>query len=160
MKKYFIALAVVLCLTVTVRAQSTEKEEIDAMQANFGIQKKELIVELIKMTPDQSKKFWPLYDAYEDERKALGKERIQMIKNLSEAYEHMTPEKADAVAMQSIKLAGKYESLMEKYYKSIKANVGSEVGLEFYQAETYLLTVVRMTLMNEVPLFSNVKKTK
>ena len=160
MKKTLVTLGMVVCFAAGVIAQSTEKEEIDAMQANFGIQKKELIVKLIKMTPEQSSKFWPLYDAYENERKALGKERVQMIKNLSDAYDHMTPEKADAVTMQSIGLSDKYNKLMEKYYKSIKKDVGPEIGFEFYQAETYILTATRAYIMDEIPLFSNVKKMK
>ena len=36
-------------------------------------EKKKLVAELIKMTPEQTAKFWPVYDNYEAERKALGK---------------------------------------------------------------------------------------
>ena len=154
------AIAVAICFTTAINAQSTEKEEVDAIQANFGMEKKKLIVELIKMTPEQSAKFWPIYDAYEVERKALGRERVEMIKGLADAYSDMTPVKADAVTMQTMAISNKTDKLMEKYYNSMKKSVGSEVGFEFYQAESYILTTVRASIMEQIPLFGHVKKAK
>lgn len=158
MKKYFIALATLLFLSVNVQAQNTEKEDVDELQAIFGREKKELIADLIKVSPENATKFWSVYDKYEVERKALGRERISLIKNLSDAYENMTPAKADAVSEQAMKLSKDFDKLLDKYYTAMKKEVGAVTAFEFYQAESYILTEVRSTLMEGIPLYSKVKK--
>jgi Spy/CpxP family protein refolding chaperone len=156
MKKFIIA----ICLTVFtagVNAQSTLNEEVDAIQAVFGKEKKELIASLITLTPEESAKFWPIYDQYEVERKQLGKERVNLIVELADAYKTMTPEKADAVTQKAIDLGKRNDKLLEKYYNSMKKAVGSVNAMEFYQAELYFLTEMKAAFMDQIPLYSEVK---
>jgi Spy/CpxP family protein refolding chaperone len=157
MKKLIIAAAITLSST-GLFAQSTFNEEVDAIQAIFGKEKKELIASLITLTPEEAAKFWPVYDQYEVERKKLGKERVELLKQVADAYQAMTPEKADAVAKRTTELTMKTDKLLEKYHASMKKAVGSETAFEFYQAELYLLTEIRAAIMEEIPLYSEIKK--
>jgi Spy/CpxP family protein refolding chaperone len=157
MKKLFIS-AVFMLSATCLFAQSTFNEEVDAIQAIFGKEKKELIASLITLTPEESAKFWPVYDQYEVERKTLGKERVELMKQISDAYQAMTPEKADAVIKKNLEISMKSDKLLQKYHASVKKAVGSETAFEFYQAELYLLTEIRAAIMEEIPLYSEIKK--
>ena len=156
MKKFILAVCIsVYCIGAS--AQSTFKEEVDAIQAVFGKEKKELIASLITLTPEEAAKFWPIYDQYEVERKQIGKERMDLIVQVADAFKSMTPEKADAVAKKSMDISKRSDKLLEKYYNSMKKAVGSETALEFYQAELHMLTEVRAAFMDEIPLYSEIK---
>jgi hypothetical protein len=157
MKKIYSIIVAVLISTIVVNAQDSSKEEIEMFQALFGKEKKELVKDLIKFNPDQTTKFWPIYDKYEVERKELGRERIELIKSLADAYSNMNAEKADAVVKQTISLRSKQEKVLTKYYKLMKSSIGSEKAFEFFQFESYLLTEVRSAIMEQIPLYSQFK---
>ena len=157
MKKIYSIIVAVLISTIVVNAQDSSKEEIEMFQALFGKEKKELVKDLIKFNPDQTTKFWPIYGKYEVERKELGRERIELIKSLADAYSNMNAEKADAVVKQTISLRSKQEKVLTKYYKLMKSSIGSEKAFEFFQFETYLLTEVRSAIMEQIPLYSQFK---
>ena len=69
MKKYILIIAVLLIASFTY-AQSN-KEEIDLMQAAFGMDKKAAVAEFVKPSGAQKDAFWKLYDEYETQRKIL-----------------------------------------------------------------------------------------
>src|SRR6188472_3931710 len=94
MKKYIVLLAVIGMATFA-KAQS-DKEEIELMQAAFGMDKKEIVNEFVKPSDTQKGAFWKLYDLYETERKSLGRERIDLLKQYAAQYKTMTGEQADA----------------------------------------------------------------
>ncbi len=158
MKRIFLVVLIFTAIGFSAIAQSTYKEEVDAYQAIFGKEKKELIRDLIKMTPEESTKFWPVYDAYEVERKELGRARMKLLANLSDAYSNMTPEKADAVTLETIKLGEQNDKLLKSYYGKVKKATSANIGFEFYQTELYLLTEIRAALMETIPLYSVFKE--
>jgi hypothetical protein len=75
MKKITLFLAALFAFAF-VNAQSN-KEEVDLMQAAFGMEKKAMMEEFVQVDPAQKDAFWKLYDEYETSRKALGQERIK-----------------------------------------------------------------------------------
>ena len=161
MKKAIVLLTASFLITATnIFAQATYKEEVDAAQAIFGKAKKELVAELIKLTPDEAAKFWPVYDAYEAERKVLGQQRLELIMEVAEAYDNMTAEKADAITSKTMKLSKQNDKLLATYYKKVKKATNSNIAFEFYQEELYLLTEIRAELMSEIPLYSEIKPVK
>ena len=155
--KMVLTVLIVLGSASALFAQNTYKEEVDAAQAIFGKDKKELVGALIQMNPEESAKFWPIYDQYETERKALGQQRLQLIQDLSDAYANMTADKADAVSAKSMKLSEQNDKLLSKYYGKVKKATSSTIAFEWYQAEVYILTEIRVHLMSEIPLYSVVK---
>ena len=63
MKKTLLFFAFI-CAFVFVKAQ-TNAEEIDLVQSVFGMEKKAIISEFIKVNDAQKDAFWKLYDEYE-----------------------------------------------------------------------------------------------
>jgi len=155
MKK--ITILAFLVFTVAAGYSQSNKEEVDAVQALFGMEKKAVIAELIKMNAKDSAKFWPIYDQYETERKKLGRERMKLLDQIADAYQHMTPAKADAVTQKTISLGAQTDKLLATYYTKVKTATNSSVAFEFYQAEMYLLTEIRGAIMSKIPLYSEFK---
>jgi hypothetical protein len=134
-----------------VNAQST-KEEVDIMQAAFGMEKKAMMAEFVKVDASQADAFWKLYDEYETTRKAYGKERIDLLDKYVENYNKLTNESADSWTKEVISLQKKTDKLVITYYNKIKKATNPVVALQFYQAEGYILSGIRLSILEELPL--------
>ena len=150
MKKVTLLLLAIFTFTF-VNAQ-TNKEEIDLMQSVFGMEKKAMIAENVTVDPAQADAFWALYDAYETARKDLGKKRIALLEEYAANYNKMTNESADKLTTDIIALASQTDKLIVSYYKKIKKATNPVVAAQFYQIEGYILSGIRMTILEELPL--------
>ena len=149
MKKYILLVAASLMATFGY-AQSN-KEEVDLMQASFGMDKKEAVAEFVKPSPAQKDAFWKLYDEYETQRKDLGKQRIELLKQYADQYKTMTSEQADAWTKKAMDLQKKTDNLIMTYYGKVKAVSDGIVALQFYQIENYILAGIRAQLLENIP---------
>jgi len=149
MKKYLVLIAV-LFLTSFAWSQSN-KEEIDLIQAAFGRDKKAVVADFVKVSPAQKTAFWNLYDQYETQRKDLGKQRIVLLKQYAGHYFDFTSVQADAWTKQVIELQKKTDNLIAVYYTKVKMISDGIVATQFYQIENYILVMIRMQLLQNVP---------
>lgn len=155
MKKYF-SIVVALLMASFVSAQSN-KEEVDLMQAAFGMDKKAIVADFVKPSPEQKDAFWKVYDEYETERKALGKQRIELLTQYADQYLTMNSEQADAWTNRVIDLQKKTDKLIQTYYKKVKGVSDGKVATQFYQIESYILTYIRAEILQEIPFLPNKK---
>jgi hypothetical protein len=129
----------------------SDKEEIDLMQSLFGMEKKAVVADFVQLSDAQKDVFWVLYDEYETERKELGKQRIELLKLYASEYLTMTSEQADAWTTKVINLQKKTDALIVNYYGKIKKATDGLVATQFYQIENYILTYIRMQILQEIP---------
>ncbi len=149
MKKYI--LLVVASLMASFSYAQTNKEEIDLMQAAFGMDKKAAVAEFVKPSDAQKDAFWKLYDEYETQRKDLGKQRIELLKQYAAQYETMTSAQADAWALKAMDLQKKTDNLITTFYGKVKSATDGIVALQFYQMENYILAGIRAQLLDQIP---------
>ena len=143
-----------LFLTSFAWSQSN-KEEIDLVQAAFGMDKKAAVADFVKPSAQQKDAFWKLYDEYETQRKELGKQRIELLNQYADHYLDMTSAQADAWTIKVIALQKKTDNLIVTYYGKIKLVSNAIVATQFYQIEYFILTGIRMKLLQNVPFVQN-----
>jgi hypothetical protein len=149
MKKYIFIIAA-LFLASFAYSQSN-KEEVDLFQAAFGMDKKAVVADFVQPSAAQKDAFWKLYDEYETQRKALGKERIELLKQYADQFKSMTPVQADVWSKKVMDLQKKTDNLIILYYGKIKLISDGLVATQFYQIENYILTAIRMQVLDNVP---------
>lgn len=134
-----------------VKAQSN-KEEIELMQAAFGIEKKAMVEEFVKMDVSQKDAFWKLYDEYETARKDLGKRRLELLDKYAKNFSNITNESADAMTQEIIALSKKTDALLTTYVGKIKKVTSPVVAMQFYIVEGYILSGIRVSILEQLPL--------
>jgi len=150
MKKVTLLLAALLTFGY-VNAQSN-KEEVDLMQAAFGMEKKAMVSEFVKVNDAQKDAFWKLYDEYETARKDLAKKRIDLLEKYANNYDKMTNEFADKWASDVLGLTKQTDALVVTYYGKIKKVTNPVVALQFWQVEGYILSGIRLSILESLPL--------
>jgi hypothetical protein len=149
MKK--ISLFIVSVFVTLFSFSQSNTEEIDLIQSLYGMEKKAIVEEFVQPKTDNRVPFWEVYDAYEMERKELGKERINLVEEFANSYETMTNEQAEAWMAKVITLGNKRDKLLVSYYKKVKKVTSPIVAMRFYQLEAYLLTAIRYEILDVIP---------
>jgi transcription termination factor NusB len=157
MKKLITVLAVLFIAQTNLQAQSAE-EEIDLMQSVFGMEKKEMYANFITAKGPVADNFWALYDEYETKRKALGKNRIALLKDYADNYGSHDPKKLDSMMEAIIKQKSSLDKLINQYYKKIRASAGSKAAAQFLQLETFILAATRITIMENIPFIGELER--
>lgn len=156
MKKILLFIAAVAFVS-TIHAQSN-KEDVDLIQALYGKDKKELTANFIKLEGAQKDEFWKLYDEYETARKALGKKRIALLEKYAQEYNTADDKKIDELMKQMFDLQSQTDKLIVTYYDKMKGKTGYKAAAQFSQSEAYLLNIVRLTILEQIPFFGQLYK--
>ena len=149
MKKLF--LIIVLFLSLGALNAQTSNDEIDYIQAIFGMEKRAAVKEFIVLEDSYADAFWEKYDAYEVIRKAYGKERIVLLDKFAEKYDKMNDKESEDWMKAVLSLRDKNEKLIKVYYKKILKECSPTVAMNFYQIESYILSGIRFQILENVP---------
>jgi len=131
----------------------TSDEETDAIVNLLGVQKKQAVAQLVHVSGKDSVAFWKIYDEYQNENKKVAKARIQLYEGTASEYSNMTPAVADSLASLYFTNRVNQEKSLQEYYKKIKDATNPVVAFQFYQAEVYLLTMLRAQIMQQIPTY-------
>lgn len=150
-KKLILAM---LCMsTALISFAQTSDAEAEAIVNLLGVQKKEAVSKLVSVSGKDSVAFWKLYDEYHKKNIATAKSRIKLYEQTAMAYGNMNPATADSLANKYFENRVVQEKSLEEYYKKIKSATNAVVAFKFYQAEVYLLTQIRATIMQQIPTY-------
>jgi Spy/CpxP family protein refolding chaperone len=147
--KHLLIIAALFISSIGFAQSATE--EVDLIQSLYGMEKKEIVADFIKLDGTQGSEFWKLYDAYEVERKSLGKERINLLEDYAMHYGTLDDAKTDELINKMISLGAKTDKLIATYYKKMKKPAGVKAAAQFVQIEQYLLSSVRAAILEEIP---------
>jgi len=137
----------------------TNKEDVDIIQSVLGKEKKSLVADFLKLEAGpKADAFWKLYDEYETERKALGKQRIALLEKYASTYGSTDDAQMDGQIKEMQTLQGKTDKLIIKYYDKIKKESGVKTAAQFYQLEAYFLSVIRATILNSIPFIGELNE--
>src|SRR5688572_18715567 len=98
-----IAPIVLICLaagggvTVTAQVDSGDAElnnAIEMLRSVSRLERKAVVAEQLAMTNDESVRFWPVYDAYTAEIKAVDDRLVQLIVDYATRFENLSDETA------------------------------------------------------------------
>ena len=142
-------------MSASLSAQS--KEELEHFQELFGMDKIQVIANLINPSEDQQQSFWDLYDEYEDARRAQGLHRFDMIHHYVDDYASYNEENVGAIIKESMRMRDEREKLIRKYYSKFSKEISHVHAAQFYQIEHYFLSEINVALVEQLPLIGEFK---
>ena len=147
----------ILFVALSSFAQVT-KDEVNYIQSTWGMDKRDIIKDFMKLTDEESKGFWPLYDKYEDARKEIGKERIKSISDWAQNAGTLTDAQIDEIAQTTFSNHAKFTNLLKNTYTMMKDVIPVTKAAQFVQVEIYLETAIRLAIQGELPVIGDIKK--
>ncbi|TVP43572.1 MAG: hypothetical protein EA341_18005 [Mongoliibacter sp.] len=132
-------------------------DEITLMQAQFGMEKKQLVQAVMDLPESLSPGFWTIYQQYEGERQILARERILLINEYLTNYENIDNEIADSLTKAILKNSVDRSKLHKKYYKKFKKNTTARDAAKFLQLDIYIHNTLRNLSLQELPFIDEFK---
>jgi hypothetical protein len=148
MKTKLFALMILFALPLISNAQQIN-DEIKLIQSAFGMEKRALLEQYMELPADSG--FWPVYEAYETERRGLMKERILIINEYLEKLPTLTEADADRIALKAMKNTASLSGVAAKHYKKVKGAIGAINAAKFVQFENYIQSTVLLAISESLP---------
>lgn len=125
--------------------------ELDFFQSAYGLEKKAIVKNFMNLSGEKATAFWEVYNAYETERKAIGKTRVDNLKKYAEVFDNITDEQAEEITKKMLSNRAAQEKLYKKYFGKMKKAVGATAALQFLELEVYLQTAISYAILESIP---------
>src|SRR6187431_2490049 len=156
--RFKIFVVILACAGISFAGYSqTSDAEAEAIVNLLGVQKKEAVAKLVSVSGKDSAAFWKIYNEYHQKNLATAKSRMRLYEQTAHAYGNMTAATADSLAIKYFANRVDQEKSLEEYYKKIKSATNAVIAFQFYQAEVYLLTLIRASIMQQIPTYGQVQ---
>ena len=156
----YITLLTLMAVSTLSFAQTSLKEDVDYIQREWGLKKMDVVKSYMDLKEPEASAFWKMYDAYEIERKALGKVRLNLLNDYAMHAESLSADKADEIAKATLKNFTAYQKLYTKYYGKAKKIIGPVAAAKFIQAENALQTAINHETQLAIPFVGQLEKEK
>jgi Spy/CpxP family protein refolding chaperone len=149
-------LAVALCMTaLPVLAQAQDAglatdEQILLKQVMTD--RKAVYANNLKLTDDESKKFWPVYDAYEAEVKKVNDRFLANLNRFVENYDTLSESDAAEVLKEKMAIEKEREALKQEYTRKVAKVLPPKKALRYAQIETRVDNMLRRDVYSLIPL--------
>ena len=157
MKKLIVIFTLLLFVSVTLFAQ-VSRGDIQIVQKYFGVEKAALLKQYMAFTPKQDSAFWPVYNKYENERLALGSQRIALIDAYLKNVKDITEAQATEMVDKGVALEIKFKSLQKKYFSEMAKKIGPVKAAQFYQFENYINNVINLNIQENIPFVGDMEQ--
>jgi len=157
MKKQILILAILFFGSVSLFAQISQGD-VQMIQKYFGAEKASLVKQYMAFTPKQDSAFWPVYNKYENERQALGAERIALIDAYLKNIKDITEENATALVDKGVTLEIKFKNLQKKCFSELAKKIGPVKAAQFYQFENYINNIINLNIQENIPFVGEMEQ--
>jgi Spy/CpxP family protein refolding chaperone len=152
-----LSLALVMLSFFAARAQN---DEITLSQSIWGMQKRDIVTQYMKLSDTEAPGFWKEYDAYETDRKKIGMERALLVTDYVNNYATLTDVKATELVKKISANNIEFEKLELKTFEKMSKVITAVRAAQFIQLENYLLNAIRITMQESLPFVGDLERIK
>jgi hypothetical protein len=165
MKKIAIALASVAALsgspmTIAESVGSAELAQNQALIKELQTEKRQVMLDTLKLTPEQSAKFMPIYDEYQAEMKKIMTEGSNLRNRLFVAdYGGMTDVESKAIMKDAFKIRKDRVDLLDKYAGKLDKELPATKVFQFVQVENKIQSLLDVAAAASIPIVTKTPNT-
>jgi cyanate lyase len=146
------ATPVLLLLAASLAAAQTVKEKLDLSREAVESQRRILVAGSVPMTDAEADAFWPLFDAWEKDRRPLDARANQLVADFLAAGAGLSDARAKAMVDEGLKIEEARVKLRRSYMDRMAKAIPPRKLARFYQIENKLDAVVRADIAKQIPL--------
>jgi hypothetical protein len=134
-----------------MQAQSTLADE-QIILSQIMTDKRAVYAQGMQLTDEESRAFWPVYDAYEAKLKKIDDRFIQLVNDYAAKYSTMTDADAQQMLATKMKLDRERMDLEQAYTRQIARAVPAIKALRYAQIESRIDNELQRKAMQLIPL--------
>jgi len=133
-------------------AQDKPSDNMQILGEKIKADKKQLVAENMKLSEAEAKKFWPIYDQYQNELFILRMRSLKLIENYAENYKSMTNAIAKKLLDEYMTIENLRQKVREAYLPKFRKVLPETKVARYYQIENKINAVVNYQLATQIPL--------
>jgi len=153
--KYVSMLAVLLIVSIALPLAAQQEKPADNMnivREALRAEKKVLVAENMQLTESEAAAFWPVYEEYQTEMKAVGDRMVKLVQDYAAAYKAMTDDTAGKLVKELLSIQSDRAKLAEKYLPKFQKVLPITKVARYYQIENKVRAVVDYDVASQIPL--------
>jgi hypothetical protein len=106
---------------------------------------------MVTFTPEEAKRFWPIFDSYMAERGKFFDARLALIMDYADNFDKMTDAKAQQLLDRRVEQLKLRSKLDEKYRPQFATALSPRRLVRFYQIQQELEVMIELRAISQVP---------
>jgi len=144
-----------MILTVSpVVSQDKQADNMKILLAKIKADKKLLVAANMDLTESEAKAFWPVYDAYQKNLKAINKRIAKLVDSYAADYQAntVTDEKAKKLTAEYVDIQKAEANLQASFVPKLSKVLPAKKVIRYLQIENKIRAVINYELAAEIPL--------
>jgi Spy/CpxP family protein refolding chaperone len=125
---------------------------VDETRKAAASDKRGLVEKNMQLTPEEAKKFWPIYDEYQKELDKIVQKQNRAVLDYVNGESSMTDANAKRIARDVLAADGEEQKLRERTAKKMLGALPAKKAVRFLQIENKLRTLNRYDIAERIPL--------
>lgn len=138
--------------TVQVTAKPLTDADIQLLRQDLQKTKNDVISHTMQFTSAEAAAFWPIYNDYARDQRAIADKRLALIKDYAQQYDNITDAKAEEMTQRLFQIESDTLNLQKQYYPKFQKALGAKRAAKFFQVDNRLSMMVNLQLASEIPL--------
>ena len=147
-----LAAAMLVGLAAGAATAQTVKETLDVTRQAVESQRRVLVSGALPLTDAEADAFWPLYDAYEKERRPLDERANTLVAEFLAGASSLTDSQAKAMVEEALGIEEGKLRVRRGYLGRMLKAIPSRKVARFFQIDNKLDAVVRADISKQIPL--------
>lgn len=148
MIKFFVIIFV-LAFSSSLDAQ---EDYYNLIRSRLGDKVNTTVKNTMKLTPEEEKVFWPLYEDYTDELYDIHDNRMEVIQEFTNYFDKMTDKRADKIWTNYLRFQKELLDIQKEYYDKFKEILPAAKAVRYFQMENKLEMIVNAKIADIIPL--------
>jgi hypothetical protein len=127
--------------------------ELDESRALEEGRRRNVVAEVMNFTPEEGKKFWPLYNAYRGEMAKLGERMARLVADYAARFGTLQDQDAAAMTREYIDIDQQALNVKKAYLPKFEAVLRPKQVARFFQTDQKLDAGIKFGMAKGVPLF-------
>ena len=133
-------------------AQPTQEQVMQQFRDDLQAAAADVMAKGLTLNADQAAKFWPMFDAFQKEQKAIIDGQLKSLVTYRDTYKTMSDADALAYANSLLERDQKIHDLRVKYLAKFQTVVPTRVAARAIQLDRRLGLVAQVKVSSQVPL--------
>jgi hypothetical protein len=147
-----LAMLLASLVAVPALAQEPPADNLQVVREKLQADKKLAVAQGLALTESEATKFWPVYDSYQTDQRAIMDRTIQLIRDYAATFRSMTDSTARRLLDANVTIQRDRVALMESYLPKFRAVLSDTKVARYYQIENKLRAMLDYELAAGIPL--------
>jgi len=152
MKKILLVIVLFACTFSFAQIQSFDSTYIEGLKKDVGGTFKEIVKENLKLTEDEAKIFWPLFDEYMAARSPIFEERVSITEEYMMNYYALDDATAKDLINKSVQSNQNLLDLRKEYLNKMFEQLPAPLVGKFFQIDNRVSAMLDLVRMSVTPL--------